>query len=36
LIQQAHDAGINDAVVDVRAISDAAQDCLIDEPLELV
>jgi hypothetical protein len=36
LIQQAHDAGIDNAVVDIRAIADVAQDSLIDEPLKLV
>jgi hypothetical protein len=36
LIQQAHDTGIDNAVVDIRAIADVAQDSLIDEPVKLV
>jgi hypothetical protein len=36
LIKQAYDAGIDDAVVDVRAISDVAQDPFVHKPLQLV
>jgi hypothetical protein len=36
LIEQACDAGIDDAVVNIRAIADVAQDSFIDEPLKLV
>jgi hypothetical protein len=36
MIQQARDAGINNSVMDIRAVTGVAQNSLIDEPLELV